>query len=106
MKNEIGLMEENIDNLLGQQLHLEVEGEGVYDYEVAKLFRQGGALYLLATRLSEGREGYLMRLDDLGDHWWTLLDIEDDGEWEQARGASEWERFTTIVHREAERTGT
>ena len=99
MKNEIGLLEENIESLLGQQLHLEITDQGVYDYDVVKLFRQDGRLYLLAVRLSPEKEGYLMRIDELGDGWWTVVDIEDDSEWEQVRSASGWEVHTTVVHR-------
>ena len=99
MRNEIGIMEDNIANMLGSQLHLEVENEGVYDYEAAHLFKVGGVQYLLGLRLSEGREGYLMRLDDLGDGWWNLVDIEDDAEWERAMDASAWQQHTEIVHR-------
>jgi hypothetical protein len=99
MRNEIGIMEDNIENMLGSQLHLEVENEGVHDYDAAHLFEVGGMHYLLCLRLSEGREGYLMRLDNLGDGWWNLVDIEDDTEWERVREASAWKEHTEIVHR-------
>lgn len=99
MKNEIGLLEDNIESLLGQQLHLEVTDQGVYDYDVVNLFKQDGRLYLFATRISPEKEGYLMRVDELGDGWWTIVDIEDDSEWEQVRSASGWEEHTTVVHR-------
>ena len=99
MKNEIGLLEENIESLLGQQLHLEVTQEGVHDYDVVKLFRLDERLYLLATRISPEKEGYLMRVDELGDDWYTLVDIDDNGEWERVRDASGWEDYTTVVHR-------
>jgi hypothetical protein len=99
MKNEIGLLEENIESLIGQQLHLEITDQGVYDYNVTKLFVQDGRLYLFATRISPEKEGYLMRIEELGDGWWTIVDIEDDTEWERVRSASGCEDYTTVVHR-------
>ncbi|KEO84585.1 DUF1292 domain-containing protein [Tumebacillus flagellatus] len=96
MRNEIGLMEENLDNLVGQQLHLEINDQGVFDYDIVKLFAVNNTRYLLAQRLSDEREGYLMKLDDLGDDWYTLRDIEDDAEWEAVRAASE---YTGVLHR-------
>ena len=99
MRNEIGLMEEDLDNVIGQQLHLEVEGQGVFDYTAAKLFRLQDRAYLLALRLSQEKEGYLLTFDDLGDGWYTLRDITDDSEWETAKAASGWETLTGVVHR-------
>ena len=99
MKNEIGLLEENIESIIGQQLHLEITDQGVYDYDVTKLFKQDGRLYLLATRISPEKEGYLMRVDELGDGWWTIVDIEDDSEWERVRSVSGCADYTTVVHR-------
>ncbi|PWK13361.1 DUF1292 domain-containing protein [Tumebacillus permanentifrigoris] len=96
MRNEIGLMEENLHNLVGQQLHLEVTDHGVYDYDIAKLFEAEETKYILAQRLSPEREGYLLKLIDLGDDWYTLCDIEDDAEWERARAAS---AHTDTLHR-------
>ncbi|MBL0386038.1 DUF1292 domain-containing protein [Tumebacillus sp. ITR2] len=96
MRNEIGLMEENLDNLIGQQLHLEINDHGVFDYDIVKLFTLNNTRYVLAERISDEREGYLMKLDDLGDDWYTLLDIVDDAEWEIAREAS---GYTKVLHR-------
>lgn len=99
MRNEIGLMEENLQNLIGQQLHLEITDQGVYDYEVVKLFNLEKTNYLLALRISEEREGYLMKFEDLGDDWYTLCDIEDDAEWQHAKSVSNFAEETSILHR-------
>lgn len=96
MRNEIGLMEENVHNVVGQQLHLEVTDQGVYDYNAVKLFTVEETKYILALRISPEREGYLLKLVDLGDDWYTLCDIEDDAEWERAREVS---AHTDILHR-------
>jgi hypothetical protein len=99
VRNEIGMMEDRIENVIGQQLHLEIKGQGVYDYVAVKLFLWQEAYYLLLTRLSPLQEGYLMRIDDLGDGWFTVQDIADDAEWEQAKSASGWEEYSPLVHR-------
>jgi hypothetical protein len=99
VRNEIGFMEDNAEEILGKQLHLEIENEGVHDYDTFKLFQMDGVHYVLCLRISEGREGYLLTLEDLGDGWWTVKDIEDDAEWERALGASGWKEHTIIVHR-------
>jgi len=99
MRNEIGLMEDNLRDVLGKQLHLEVEGHGVYDYDAVDLFDVDGRTYLFCLRVSEGREGFLMTFDDLGDGWYTLRDITDNDEWERALLHSDWETKTSVVHR-------
>lgn len=99
MRNEIGLMEDRLENMLGQQLHLEVEGHGVFDYEAAKLVYVQERAYLLALRLTPQKEGYLMAFDDLGDGWYTLRDILDENEWQAVKDASGWEEHTGVLHR-------
>ena len=99
MRNEIGLMEDRLENVIGQQLHLEIDGQGVFDYEAAKLFAVQERTYLLTLRLSPQKEGYLMAFDDLGDGWYTLRDILDDNEWQAVKDASGWEDYTGVVHR-------
>ncbi|MCX7571160.1 hypothetical protein OS242_14505 [Tumebacillus sp. DT12] len=99
MRNEIGLMEDCLENVVGQQLHLEIEGHGVFDYEGAKLFFIQERAYLLALRLTPQQEGYLMTFDDLGDGWYTLRDILDEQEWQTAKDASGWEDYTGVLHR-------
>lgn len=92
-------MEDRVEDILNKQLHLEIENEGVHDYDVFKLFDVEGVHYVLCLRISEGREGYLLKMEDLGDGWWTVKDIEDDVEWERVRAASNWQEHTIIVHR-------
>ncbi|TCP53946.1 hypothetical protein EV586_105292 [Tumebacillus sp. BK434] len=99
MRNEIGFMEDKLEVITGQQLHLEVPEQGVYDYEAAKVFAAAGVSYILCLRLSPGREAYLLKADDLGEGWWNIIDIEDDSEWERARQASGYQDFTGVLHR-------
>ncbi len=99
MRNEIGFMEDNLEVITGQQLHLEVENEGVYDYQAARVFQADGGWYILCLRLSPGREGYLLRANDLGGGWWNIVDIEEDREWENARDQSGYEQETDVLHR-------
>lgn len=99
MRNEIGFMEDNLEVITGQQLHLEVPEQGVFDYEAAKVFAVSGVSYILCLRLSQEREAYLLKADDLGDGWWNIIDIEDDSEWERASQASGYQAFTDVLHR-------
>ena len=101
VRNEIGYMEDRIEEIVGQQLHLEVENVGVYDFEAVKVFQVGGASYILNLCVSREHtgEGYLLRADDLGDGWWNVVEITDDTEWERAKAASGWQEKTTVVHR-------
>jgi hypothetical protein len=99
VRNEIGYMEDSIEKVLGKQLHLEVNDFGVHDYEAFKLFDVDGTSYLLCLCISEGREGFLLKVEDLGDGWFTLQDIEDDAEWERVKQAAGWEEHTIVVHR-------
>jgi hypothetical protein len=99
VRNEIGFMEDSVEEILGKQLHLEIENEGVHDYDTFQLFQVDSVNYVLCLRISEGREGYLLKMEELGDGWWTVKDIVDDAEWERARDASNWQEHTIIVHR-------
>jgi hypothetical protein len=99
MRNEIGFMEEDLDVITGQQLHLEIPNEGVYDYTAEKVFQANGESCILCLRVSEAREAYLLKAVDLGDGWWNIIDIEDDKEWEAARDASGYREYTEILHR-------
>ncbi|HEU4965550.1 MAG TPA: DUF1292 domain-containing protein [Bacilli bacterium] len=99
VRNEIGFMEESLDAILGKQLHLEVNAVGVDDYDAFHLFEVDGTHYLLCLSVSEGRNGFLMKVEDLGGGWYTIKDIEDDAEWERAKAASHWQDHTPVVHR-------
>lgn len=101
VRNEIGYMEDHIESIVGQQLHLEVETVGVYDFEAAQVFKQDNRAYILCRCVSEGRvgEGYLLRADDLGDGWWNIVDITEDAEWENVTAASGWQEQLSILHR-------
>ncbi|ASS74350.1 hypothetical protein CIG75_04705 [Tumebacillus algifaecis] len=99
MRNEIGFMEDNLEVIIGQQLHLEVPDQGVYDYEAVRVFVANETSYILCLRLSENREAYLLKADDLGDGWWNIIDIIDDGEWGTARHASDYTAITDVLHR-------
>ncbi|ARU59896.1 hypothetical protein CBW65_01595 [Tumebacillus avium] len=63
------------------------------------MFAVSGVSYILCLRLSEAREAYLLKADDLGEGWWNIIDIEDDSEWESARQASGYQAFTDVLHR-------
>lgn len=101
VRNEIGYMEDRIESIIGQQLHLEVEEVGVYDFEAVQVIQEDGRAYLLCRCVSEGRvgEGYLLRADDLGGGWWNIIDITEDAEWERVKAASQWQKQLSILHR-------
>lgn len=92
-------MEDSLEDILGKQLHLEVNDFGVNDYDAFKLFEAAGTHYLLCLCISEGREGFLLKVEDLGGGWYTIKDIEDDAEWQRAKEASGWKEHTVVVHR-------